>query len=88
MIEALPRRDRDRLLDNCERFDLTLSEVLCEADEPIRHVFFPTGGFISQIAPVDAGASLEVGLVGDEGMLGTSLLLGVNVAPQRALVQG
>jgi len=88
LIEALPRRDRDRLLEHCEHLELTLSDVLCEPDEPIRHVFFPTGSFISQIAPVDARASLEVGLVGDEGMLGTSLLLGVNIAPQRALVQG
>jgi CRP-like cAMP-binding protein len=88
LIEALPRRDRDRLLENCENLELTLSDVLCEPDERIRHVFFPTSSFISQIAPVDARASLEVGLVGDEGMLGTSLLLGVNIAPQRALVQG
>jgi CRP-like cAMP-binding protein len=88
LIEALPRRDRHRLLDSCEHLELTLSDVLYELDETVRHVYFPTGSFISQIAPVDAGASLEVGLVGDEGMLGTSLLLGVNVAPQRALVQG
>jgi CRP-like cAMP-binding protein len=88
LIEALPRRDRDRLLENCEPRELAVGDVLCELDEPIRHVFFPTGSFISQIAPIDAGASLEVGLVGFEGMLGTSLLLDVNIAPQRALVQG
>ncbi|HWX79534.1 MAG TPA: Crp/Fnr family transcriptional regulator [Steroidobacteraceae bacterium] len=88
LLDALPRRDRDRLLASADQVELKLSNVLCEAEERIRHVFFPTGSFISLISPIDAAASLEVGLVGDEGMLGTSLVLGVNSAPQRALVQG
>ena len=88
LLEALPRKDRERLLESCEHVELKLSDVLLEPKQRIRYVFFPTGSIISLITPIDANARLEVGLVGYEGVLGTSLVLGVNVARQRALVQG
>jgi CRP-like cAMP-binding protein len=53
-----------------------------------RHVYFPIASFISLVARIDGGAQLEVGLVGNEGMVGTSVVLGVRVSPLRALVQG
>ncbi|MGO8829187.1 MAG: Crp/Fnr family transcriptional regulator [Steroidobacteraceae bacterium] len=87
LLEALPRQDREQLLAHCERVELRLAEVLCQPEERIRWALFPTGSIVSLITCADAGASLEVGVIGDEGMLGTSLLLGVNVSPQRALVQ-
>jgi CRP-like cAMP-binding protein len=88
LIAALPREERRRLLAGCEPVELGLAEVLVEPGERIRHVYFPSASFISMTTRSEGGASLEVGLVGDEGMVGASLLLGVDVAPLRALVQG
>jgi CRP-like cAMP-binding protein len=51
-------------------------------------VYFPLDSFISLVTVLADGARLEVGMVGDEGMLGTSVMLGVDISPQHALVQG
>jgi CRP-like cAMP-binding protein len=88
LIELLPVAERKRLLSQCEPADLVLSEVLCEAGTPARHVYFPMDGFISLIAEVDQHPGLEVGMVGREGMVGASLVLGVASLPLRMLVQG
>ncbi|MCX7171244.1 MAG: Crp/Fnr family transcriptional regulator [Proteobacteria bacterium] len=88
LIASLPSKDRQRFLAGCEPDDLVLAEVLAEPGEPIRHVYFPTESIISLVAPIDGSAGLEVGLVGDEGMFGVSLILGVDVSPLHALVQG
>jgi CRP-like cAMP-binding protein len=88
LLAGLPDVDRRRVIARCDLVQLGFEKVLCEAGDRIRYVYFPTASFISLISPIDKGACLEVGLVGPEGMLGTSLLLGVKVASLRALVQG
>ncbi len=88
LIAALPTADRARLLGDNEPIELKFAEELSMAGERIRYAYFPIDSFISLITPVDGHSQLEVGLVGDEGMLGATMSLGVNVAPLRAMVQG
>ena len=88
LIEGLPRKDRNRILERCEPVDLVLGTVLCEPDLPLPYAYFPLTGFISLVETVDNHPPLEMGLIGDEGMLGATLALGVNSAPLQGVVQG
>jgi CRP-like cAMP-binding protein len=76
------------MLAGCETVELAFGDVLYTPGDRLSHVYFPTTSFISLIMPVDGSTSLEVGLVGNEGMFGIPLALGVDVSPVRAVVQG
>jgi CRP-like cAMP-binding protein len=88
LIESLPSSSRSRLLAICEPVELALGEVLGEVGMPTRHVYFPTVGFVSLVTAIKGRPTLEVGMVGREGMLGAQLVLGVETAPLHAVVQG
>lgn len=88
LLAALPNKDQQRFLAGCEQVELAFADVLAEPGESICHVYFPAGSFISLVSKADGHANLEVGLVGDEGMLGIALILGVDVSPLHAVVQG
>ena len=88
LLASLPRKDRQRIVAGCEPVGLPMAEFLAEPGERIRHVYFPTESLISLTTSTDMRTTLEVGLVGNDGMLGVSLILGVDVAPLHALVQG
>lgn len=87
LLTNLPRRARQQVLADCDRVDLKASVILAEPGEPIRHVYFPLQSSISMLASVNGDATLEVRLVGDEGMIGTPLVLGVAVSSLRAVVR-
>jgi CRP-like cAMP-binding protein len=89
LLAALPREDYQSMARELEPVALTAGEVLCEPGERIRHVYFPDDGQISLLTVVVAGRrTLEVGLVGREGMVGVPLVLGAQASPVRAQVQG
>jgi CRP-like cAMP-binding protein len=88
LLAAVTKRDRAAILKTCEEVELTFGEVVSEPNEPIRYVYFPTTSYISLITPKGASESLEVGLVGSEGVFGITLVLGIDDSPLKALVQG
>jgi CRP-like cAMP-binding protein len=76
------------LLAICERVEFAVGDILEEVGTPTQHVYFPTVGFVSLVTAIKGRPTLEVGMVGREGMLGTQLVLGVAAAPLHAVVQG
>lgn len=87
LLSTLSERDRQRLLAGCERVELRSAEVVCKSGERMTHVYFPTGGIIALVTTLGDGSHLEVGSIGHEGMLGSSLVLGVSTSAQHAVVQ-
>jgi CRP-like cAMP-binding protein len=75
------------MLAGCVPVQLNFGQVLAERGESISHVYFPSDSFISLVMPIGA-TSLEVALVGSEGMLGLPIALGVGLYQLRAVVQG
>jgi CRP-like cAMP-binding protein len=88
LLAALPCEDRERLLASGEEVELALADVIYRAGERMAHVYFPGASVVSLSTPAVGIAALEVGLIGNEGMLGITLMLEVDTAPFNALVQG
>lgn len=87
ILASLPGGSYRRLIPQLSPVTLSFGDVLFEAGGRIGHVYFPGDSLVSLITLVE-GASLEVGMIGREGMVGSSLALGVAESPVRALVQG
>jgi CRP-like cAMP-binding protein len=88
LLAALPRRDYLQLVRYLEPVSLTFGKVLYEPAGRIPHVYFPYSGVISLLSVVGAGKAAEVGVVGNEGVVGGSAALGIHVSHLRAVVQG
>jgi len=87
-VRAVSSANRKAFLADCTTVELEFSAELCEASDAVEYVYFPMTAYISQLVPPVGDAKLEVGLIGDEGMLGATLVLGVGLAPHQAIVQG
>ena len=88
LLDRLPAKQRAHLLARCERVVLSFPKILAEPGQAIRHIYFPTGGFISLLTLMGSRVSLEVALTGNEGMYGVDVALGVGFSRGHAMVQG
>lgn len=88
LLAALPARNRRSFLARCDRVRFGVAEELYNPGDRLRYAYFPLDSFVALVTTLPDGERLEVGVVGNEGMLGASLALGVNVASQFAIVQG
>jgi CRP-like cAMP-binding protein len=87
LLAALPDSDFARLAPMLEPVRVEVGEVLCEPGDPIKHIYFPHDSLVSLLGVAEGRMTLEVGLVGREGMLGATVALGHEVAQVRAVVQ-
>src|ERR1700730_18881943 len=85
LLAALPREEYHRLRPHLEKVSLPLKYILYEANGPIPHVFFPLNGVVSLVIIMEGGFILEVGTIGNEGMVGTPVFLGSESSPTRAI---
>jgi CRP-like cAMP-binding protein len=88
LLAALSDHDRSRLFAHLEPFALKHSDVLCEIGNTLEHVYFANSGMISLVSHTEEGGTIEVGIIGNEGMAGLSVFLGVDESQYRLLVQG
>lgn len=87
LLAALSDLDRARLLPQLQLVSMSFDQVLYEPDEVRRHVYFPLDCIVSLLNLMKCGASTAISVVGNEGLVGTSLLMGSETAPTRAIVQ-
>lgn len=87
LLMGLPAAEYDRLLPHLELVPMGLGEVLYESGGLLKHVYFPTTSIVSLLYVMEDGASAEIAVVGNEGILGVSLFMGGETTPSRAVVQ-
>jgi len=87
LIAALPSAERERWLPQLEWVQMPLGEVLYESGSVLTHVYFPTTSIVSLLYVMENGASAEIAVVGNEGIVGISLFMGGGSTPSRAVVQ-
>lgn len=87
LLASLDTVELERLRPHLELVSLTLGQVIYEAGGHIKHVYFPIDSIISLLYLMENGATAEIGVTGNEGVIGIALFMGGDTMPNRAVVQ-
>jgi CRP-like cAMP-binding protein len=87
ILDALSQETRERVLPYLQRVQLPLGTVLAESGDALRHVYFPTDSIVSLLYVLQDGASAEIAVVGNDGVIGLPLFMGGETTTSRAIVQ-
>jgi hypothetical protein len=87
LLAALPKKEYARLRPHLKLVSLELNEVIYETGAAIRYVYFPHHSMISLLSLRMSGETVEVGVIGREGMVGLPVFLGTNISPNQVIVQ-
>jgi CRP-like cAMP-binding protein len=88
LLGAISRQAYRRIFPQLQPVELAYGQILYEPDGPIGHVYFPIDCLVSLLTTVDARRRLEVGMIGNEGMVGVPISMGFDISSLQALVQG
>jgi CRP-like cAMP-binding protein len=87
LLGALPEEDFKRLPPMLTPVTFALGDVLYESGEKLEHVYFPTTAIVSMLYIMENGSTAEIGVVGNDGLVGIALYMGGETTPSRAIVQ-
>jgi CRP-like cAMP-binding protein len=87
LLAVLPKPERGRLFPHLEPITMPLGKALYESGDRLEHVYFPTSAIVSLLYIMEDGASAEIAVVGNEGIVGVALFMGGETMPNRAVVQ-
>jgi len=87
LLAVLPEPERERLFPHLEPITMPLGKALYESGDRLEHVYFPTTAIVSLLYIMENGASAEIAIVGNEGVVGIALFMGGETMPNRAVVQ-
>jgi CRP-like cAMP-binding protein len=87
LLSVLPEAERQRIAPHLVLVDMPLGQVVYESGDRLDHVYFPTTAIVSLLYVMEDGASAEIAIVGNEGLIGIALFMGGETTPSRAVVQ-
>ena len=87
LLRTLPAKEYERILPFLEQVTFTLGQRIYESGDKLKHIYFPTTSIVSLLYTMENGTSAEIGVVGNEGVVGIALFMGGGTTPNHALVQ-